>query len=199
LTNNRKKLAWFGIIALIVIILDQWSKFVVRTTPELHRTVLIEGWLKFNFTKNPGMAMGITWADTWVISLVSIIATIVIVTVTMRALSRANLGFMICMGLIIGGAIGNIIDRFTMAKVGGYGGLLDGHVVDFIHFYLRIGNWDVFPYIFNVADMAISTSIVVLLIFSKWLIPPDKPLKKAAPDEQSEFDEPTSEAPNPTT
>jgi len=58
-----------------------------------------------------------------------------------------------------------------MGIIGGYGGVLDGHVVDFIHFTLHINDWPVFPYIFNVADMAISTSIIVLLLFHKKLMP----------------------------
>lgn len=187
---KKQKTYWFLAIAVVVLVLDQWSKYVIRTTPELHRKTLIDGWLQFNFTSNPGMALGITWAETWVISLVSIAATIIITVVVFRMIDRANLGFMICMGLIIGGALGNIADRLYMAKIEGYGGILDGHVVDFIHFYLRIGNWDVFPYIFNVADMAISVSIVTLLLFSKWLIPPDKPKTNIEPHEDSAFDGP---------
>lgn len=186
---KKQKTYWFLAIAMVVLVLDQWSKYVIRTSPELHRKTLIDGWLQFNFTSNPGMALGITWAETWVISLVSIAATIIITVVVFKMIDRANLGFMICMGLIIGGALGNIADRLYMAKIEGYGGILDGHVVDFIHFKLRIGNWDVFPYIFNVADMAISVSIVTLLLFSKWLIPPDKPKTKIEPHEESAFEE----------
>jgi signal peptidase II len=56
--------------------LDQISKQLVRTTPELHRLDVIEGWLAFNFTKNPGMAMGMDWLSTPMISIVAIVATI---------------------------------------------------------------------------------------------------------------------------
>ena len=75
------------------------------------------------------------------------------------------------MGLVLGGALGNITDRLIMGYIEGYGGLLDGHVVDFIYFSLRINDWTVFPYIFNVADIAISVSIITLLIFGKYLLP----------------------------
>ena len=77
------------------------------------------------------------------------------------------------MGLVLGGALGNITDRLIMGYIEGYGGLLDGHVVDFIYFSLRINDWTVFPYIFNVADIAISVSIITLLIFGKYLLPED--------------------------
>ena len=56
----------------------------------------------------------------------------------------------------------------------GNGGILEGHVVDFIYFSLKIKDWTVFPYIFNVADIGISVSIVSLLIFSKKLLPDPK-------------------------
>lgn len=175
MSDNRKKTAWFSLIALVVIVLDQWSKYVVRTSPGLHRKTLIEGWLQFNYTSNPGMAMGITWADTWVISLVAIVVTLGLLYYTFSVMARANLGFIVCLGMITGGALGNIADRLYMAVIEGYGGVLDGRVVDFIHFKLTIGDWQVFPYVFNVADIAISVSIITLLLFAKWLIPPDKP------------------------
>ncbi len=71
------------------------------------------------------------------------------------------------MGLILGGAFGNIADRLFMGIIMDYGGVLEGHVVDFIYFSLKIGDWTVFPYIFNVADIAISTAIILLVLFNK--------------------------------
>ncbi len=169
--QTRRKLIVFGATALTVLLLDQLSKYWIRTTPDLHNYTLVEGWLAFNFTKNPGMALGIHWADTWVISLVAIAATVIILVYVWKTMKTAGLIYMACMGLIIGGALGNITDRFFMARVGGYGGVLDGHVVDFIHFKLRIGDFDVFPYIFNVADMAISVAIFTLILFYRQLMP----------------------------
>jgi len=144
---------------------------MIRTNPNLHQVDLIEGWLAFNFTKNPGMAMGMDWLSTQAISIVAITATIGIIGYILYTLNRANFSYLVCMGLIIGGALGNIYDRLFMGIVGGYGGVLEGHVVDFIHFYLRIGDTAVFPYIFNVADIAISTSIIVMILFHKKIMP----------------------------
>ncbi len=156
---------------VVVLVIDQITKQLVRTTPELHRVDVIDGWLAFNFTKNPGMAMGMDWLSTPMISIVAIIATIAIVTYILFTIKDANLSYLFCMGLILGGALGNIADRIFMAIVGGYGGVLDGHVVDFIHFNLRIGDTPVFPYIFNVADIAITTSIIAMLLFHKKIMP----------------------------
>ncbi|MCA1801846.1 MAG: signal peptidase II [Rhodothermaceae bacterium] len=173
---------------MILYVVDQWSKYVIRTNPDLHRLTLIDGWLSFNFTKNPGMALGITWADTWIISLVAIVATFAIIYYISRTMKEANTGYLVCMGLIIGGALGNITDRIFMARIMDYGSWLDGHVVDFIHFTLEIGSYRVFPYIFNVADMGISIAIFSLLIFGKWILPHDKPKEKSSSTSASATD-----------
>lgn len=168
---RAKKILVFFVPVIIVVVLDQLSKYAIRTNDTLHRLDVIEGWLAFNFTKNPGMALGMDWLSTPVISSIAIIATIGITTYILLTLNKAGYAYLICMGMVVGGALGNIADRIFMGIVGGYGGVLDGHVVDFIHFYLKIGDFSVFPYIFNVADMAISTSILTLLIFHKRIMP----------------------------
>lgn len=168
---KAKKIIVFSLPVIIVLVLDQITKYVVRTNTTLHRLDVIDGWLAFNFTKNPGMALGMDWLSTPAISVIAIIATIGITTYIILTLSKAGYAYLVCMGLIVGGALGNITDRIFMAKIGGYGGVLDGHVVDFIHFNLRIGDFAVFPYIFNVADIAISTSIIILLLFHKRIMP----------------------------
>lgn len=117
------------------------------------------------------MALGMDWLSTPVISSIAIVATIGILTYVLLNLSQATYAYLVCMGLILGGALGNIMDRIFMGIIGGYGGVLDGHVVDFIHFNLEIGETPVFPYIFNVADIAISTSIIILLLFHKKIMP----------------------------
>lgn len=132
---------------------------------------LIPGWLALHYTRNPGMALGMDWFSTPVISVIAIIATIGILTYILNTMNRANKGYLFCMGLVLGGAFGNIIDRLIMAKIESYGGILDGHVIDFIHFNLTISGYPVFPYIFNVADIAISTAIISLLVFNRRILP----------------------------
>lgn len=168
---HRKKLLTLFVPVLLVLVLDQITKQLVRTNPGLHRVDLIDGWLAINFTKNPGMAMGMDFLSTPAISIVAIVATIAIFVYILYTMKDANFAYLLCMGLILGGALGNITDRIFMATVGGYGGVLDGHVVDFIHFNLTIGETPVFPYIFNVADIAITTSIITMLLFHKRIMP----------------------------
>lgn len=190
---TQKKQWFWGIVALVVVI-DQFTKWWVRTSPGLHREVLIEGWLRLNLTSNPGMAMGISWAPTWVISLVAIIASAAIIWYTFSLLRVAPLGFMIAMGLIIGGAMGNILDRLYMGYVDGYGGVLSGHVVDFIYFNYVWPEWMpwlggsvAFPYIFNMADVAISVAVMVLIGGAKWLLPHEVQASRA--HHKADFDE----------
>lgn len=176
--STQIKLVSLFVPAVVVVALDQYTKWLVRTTPELHRWDIIEGWLEFYYTQNSGMAMGIDILPTAVISLISITATLGILAYILYTLKHSGIGYLIFMGLVLGGAIGNITDRLIMGYIEGYGGLLDGHVVDFIYFSLRINDWSVFPYIFNVADVAISVSIISLLVFGKYLLP-EEPKEEA--------------------
>ncbi len=168
---TSKKLQALFIPAVVVVAIDQFTKWIIRTSPEFHRYEIIDGWLAFYYTQNDGMAMGIDIFPTPVISLISIVATIGILAYLIYTMDKAPLGYLIFMGLVIGGALGNITDRLIMGFIEGYGGLLDGHVVDFIYFKLELFDRPVFPYIFNVADIAISVSIISLLIFNKKLMP----------------------------
>ena len=169
--STNIKLLTLLLPSAVVIALDQYTKWLVRTSPELHRWEIIDGWLEFYYTQNSGMAMGIDILPTHVISMISIAATIGIFAYLLLTLKHASLGYLFFMGLVLGGALGNITDRLIMGYIEGYGGLLDGHVVDFIYFSLQINDWTVFPYIFNVADIAISVSIITLLIFGNYLLP----------------------------
>lgn len=169
--NTKAKLILLSGIALLIIIIDQYSKYIIRTDPYWQYVDLIPGWLGFHYTLNPGMALGIDLLSTPVVSSISIIAALGIIAFVLYHLKSSTTGYVALMGLVIGGAFGNIIDRLFLGPIQGHEGLLQGRVVDFIHFYLQVGDTPVFPYIFNVADMAISTAIVTLLIFHKRLMP----------------------------
>ncbi|MDX1617865.1 MAG: signal peptidase II [Balneolaceae bacterium] len=171
---ENKKLIALWTPVLIVVVLDQITKHLVRTTPTLQNWEIIPGWLAFHYTQNPGMALGMDWATTPIISIIAILATVGILFYIIQTIDRANTGYLACMGLVLGGAFGNIIDRLIMGYIGSYGGILEGHVIDFIHFTLRINSYPVFPYIFNVADIAISTAIITLLVFHRSILPVDE-------------------------
>lgn len=154
-----------------VIALDQWTKYVVRTDKSWKYFDIIEGWLAVHYTQNPGMALGMDWLPTNVIGYITSVAIVFITYYLLKISKEATDAQVFLFGLIIGGALGNIYDRMFMGIIQGSGGFMEGHVVDFIHFTLRIGTWDVFPYIFNVADMAISCSVILMFVFYNSLMP----------------------------
>lgn len=191
--TNKKLLALF-LPAIVVLAIDQWTKWIIRTDSSLHDLTIIDGWLEFNYVQNEGMALGINFLSTPVISSIAIVATIGITIYVLFNISKTNIGYLFMMSLILGGAFGNIADRLFMGIVEGYGTVLEGHVVDFIHFNLRINDWPVFPYIFNVADIAISVSIISLLVFNKRLLPTeDEEGIEEVPENSGVFDEPVME------
>lgn len=168
---NSQKITTLTVPIVVVVILDQLTKHWIRLSPEWQNWEIIPGWLAFHYTQNPGMALGMRWASTEIISVIAIIATLGILGYVVYNRNSANKSYLFCMGLILGGAIGNIIDRLVMGYIGQYGGILEGHVVDFIHFNLEVGGYAVFPYIFNVADIAISVAIVSMLVFHNKIMP----------------------------
>lgn len=168
---NSRKLTALTVPVVVIVILDQLTKHWIRLSPSWHNAEIIPGWLVFHYTQNPGMALGMRWASTEVISAVAIMATIGILSYVLYNRQNATTGYLFCMGLVLGGAFGNIIDRLLMGYIGSYGGLLEGHVIDFIHFNLTINGYPVFPYIFNVADIAISTAIIAMLVFHRKIMP----------------------------
>lgn len=180
---NRSKLTVLVAPVFVVVLLDQLTKHWIRLSPEWHNTDIIPGWLSLHYTQNPGMALGMRWASTEVISAIAILATIGILSYVLYNRENATLPYLFCMGLVLGGAIGNIIDRLFMGYIESYGGLLQGHVIDFIHFNLTINGYPVFPYIFNVADMAISTAIIAMLVFHQRIMP-----NPNAPEDEQEME-----------
>ncbi len=171
------RLLW---IALGVLVVDQATKVAVRlnmsATPRQSFGV-IGDWLKFTFTENPGMAFGIMPGSTAVVTACSITATILIVIYLLRVRS-GYAPYTTCLALILGGAVGNIVDRLFYGMIFDYAPFFQGRVVDFIHFNLWSGLVPesvpliggqflaLFP-IFNVADIAICGGVVGILVFQK--------------------------------
>jgi len=163
-------------IAVAVVGLDQVTKWLVLQLMHRHQSIpLIGDWLRFTFTENPGMAFGIQFGPPGTVAVLSVLATglVIYYIVQVRGLYwpyRASLA------LILGGAIGNIIDRVFYGVWLGYGEFFTGRVVDFIHVSLWQGlvppgvpliggsYMELFP-IWNVADMAIVIGVVGVLFF----------------------------------
>ena len=165
-------------LAVSIIAIDQITKAIVRSRMRLGESIPILGdWFKLTFTENPGMAFGIQFGSPLVVTGLAVVATVLIV-LYLRVVRTDSIGYTLSLALILGGAIGNIIDRILFAVVYGYGGLFEGQVVDFIHFDLwsgRIsesiplfgGNYVAMFPIWNVADMSIVVGVVLVIIFQR--------------------------------
>lgn len=171
-------------LSLFVVILDQISKLLVKGISIPFLNINFEGMeygqsiniigdiFKFTFVENPGMAFGIDVGgySKFFLSLFSLIASIAII-IYIYKVREQKLLFRLSLALILGGAVGNLIDRFFYGVIYDYAPLLYGRVVDFLHFdalgFTIFGKtFDSFP-IFNVADSAVTVGVAVLLIFHK--------------------------------
>ena len=145
----------FIFIPLVVIIIDQLSKIYIKNNFYLYQSFdVIEPYLKFTYIENRGIAFGI---DTSSYHLFITILTIVVILffiyyfvlqIMYDSIEKIPLGF------ILGGAIGNAIDRvFVMLPSFNYNGVID---------FIDIGYGNYRWYIFNLADLAISIGLVVI-------------------------------------
>jgi signal peptidase II len=172
------------VVSVIIVLIDQFTKFYVKgfyipvfgiRNPGLgygENHNIIDSYLRFTFVENPGMAFGIDIgiSSKLFLSLFSIAASIGILIYLYK---NRNEGFMLrfSLALILGGAIGNLIDRVFYGVLYGYAPLFQGKVVDFIDVDFFDVNlfgtiYDRWP-IFNVADMAVSIGVILLIFFSR--------------------------------
>ncbi|GAE33877.1 signal peptidase II [Halalkalibacter akibai] len=139
----------YYLLALIIIVLDQITKWVVVTEMALgEKITLIENVLYFTSHRNQGAAFGILQGQMWFFYIITVIVIVGIVYY-MQKEGRHSPLLGISLGLVLGGAIGNFIDR-----------LFRGEVVDFVDTYIFTYN---FP-IFNVADAALCVGVGLLFI-----------------------------------
>ncbi|WP_456427477.1 signal peptidase II [Rhodocaloribacter sp.] len=165
-------------ITIAVILVDQVSKYIVLHTMLPHESIPILGdWLKLTFTENPGMAFGITFGPPAMVTIFSIIATLLILLYIFKV-GNTYFPYQASLALVLGGALGNIIDRVFYGVILGYDTFFLGKVVDFIHVNIWRGYVpDFIPFfggsyvalfpIWNVADMSIVAGVIGILIFQK--------------------------------
>ena len=144
---------------LICIIIDQLSKILIQINLIPYSTTnIISDILRFSYTENPGIAFGLNpFNNPIVLLLVSILAIYFIFKVLVDSSNNSSLT-QFGLSLIIGGALGNFIDRFFSAfQIMDYQG-----VIDFID--VGINNHIRFPYVFNLADSFITIGISLYFI-----------------------------------
>jgi signal peptidase II len=147
----RRRLAMLVATAVVVLALDVASKvLVVATMTDGQRIPLLGDTVSLYLIRNSGAAFSLATGLTWVLTLVAIVVVVGIVRFARRLRSP---GWAIALGLVLGGALGNLTDRFFRAP-----GPLVGHVVDFV----SVGWWPVF----NAADSAICCGGALLVVLA---------------------------------
>lgn len=138
---------FYYLIAIAVAVIDQLTKYVVAKNMEIGESIpLIEGVFHFTSHRNMGAAFGILQNQRWLFIIITI-AVVVGIVWSLSRIGKSQPRVSFALSLVLGGAVGNFIDR-----------LLTGQVVDFFDFVLIR-----FP-IFNVADTAITIGVALLLI-----------------------------------
>ncbi len=154
---NRRQAILLTLLIILVVCIDQIIKYNVKTTMTLSQHIQITSWFHIAFVENKGMAFGWSFGPKIFLSIFRVLTVGILIWYAYRLLRRSwHTGFVTCLGLIIGGAIGNIIDslfygmifsestHFDIAQLttwaGGYGQLLQGKVVDM--FYFPLVEWN---------------------------------------------------------
>lgn len=206
-----------AIIIVAVIIIDQCVKIWVKTHFYYGEEFQITSWFRLVFIENNGMAFGMELGSKMLLTWFRIIAVIGFIYYLFKIRHRVSLprGYVACIALITAGAAGNVIDCILYGVIfnspqfpdvaqlfppdGGYSTLFHGRVVDMFYFPLCEWNWPqwmpmvggehfvFFQPIFNVADAALSVSVIVLIIFyAKYLSGSEADLEKAEETETND-------------
>lgn len=139
----------------VILILDQLTKIIVDRSMPLHHTIpIIDGLFNLTYVRNTGAAFGIFAGSHEAFRLPFLIGVSVLaigfICVMLKRLRASEIGLISALAMILGGAIGNLIDR-----------LVYGEVIDFLDFYWAGHHWPAF----NVADSCITIGVAITLYF----------------------------------
>jgi signal peptidase II len=137
------------LFTVLIVLLDQAAKLAIQSRFQLHESRDVLGSvLRWTYVQNPGIAFGIDIGNRTFLTIFIVMASAAILIYLYR-MRLTRFAHRFSLALILGGAIGNLIDRFAY-----------GRVIDFID--LGIGNrrW---PFVFNIADVAVTIGIVILI------------------------------------
>jgi signal peptidase II len=145
--KRRRLFLLLASIAVVTYLLDQLSKWwAIRALTDEDPVDLIGSFLRLDLIRNPGAAFSIGTGNTWVLTIIAVVVLVVVIRVSRRLGSS---GWAWALGLLLGGALGNLTDRIVREP-----GLGRGHVIDFLNY----NGW----FIGNVADIAIVSAAILI-------------------------------------
>jgi signal peptidase II len=154
--RRRRRVALFALVAVLALAIDVVSKvLVVANLQPGDQTRLLAGAIYLDIARNSGAAFSLGTGFTVILSLVALVVVAIIVRTASRMRST---GWAVSLGLILGGALGNLVDRIFRAP-----GVFRGHVVDWISLFGP--NAEHWP-IFNLADSAIVCGAILAGVLS---------------------------------
>ncbi len=150
----KTKYIIFFVTLAAVVLLDQFLKAYIGATMNLHESIpVIDGYFNITYVKNPGAAFGFLansapeFRSLFLITVTVIAIVLILYFISKNTAKEVLLTF--SLSLILGGAVGNLIDRIRF-----------GEVTDYLDFYISSYHWPAF----NVADSAISLGALVLVV-----------------------------------
>ena len=155
----------FFLTALIVLALDQLSKFLIRANMSPGQSIPEDGLFRITYVTNIGGVFGILSNQAFLIILTSAVGIAAILLYSRYPIFKRML-VKISLGLLLGGALGNLIDRLFVGEF--------GQVVDFIDIGFGQYRWPTF----NLADSAISVGVILLFYYFIFLVTKEEQLKK---------------------
>jgi signal peptidase II len=180
----------YFILAFVIIVIDQTSKMLVFNNMYLHEEINVIGdWFRIHYLLNPGMAFGIRWENEFGKLALTVfrIGAMIGIALYLWKMAQRNMhpGFLWCMGLILGGAVGNVIDStffgvlLNNAPADSPTPWFHGQVIDMLYFPIFEFVWpewvpfvggryfEFFSPVFNIADSSIFLGVVTILIMQK--------------------------------
>ncbi len=141
-------------LSLIILLLDQWSKLTIDSAMQLYESIAILPYFNLTYVRNAGAAFSFLseaggW-QRWFFAVMAFAISLVLIVWIHRLKSNETL-MAIALSFVLGGAVGNLIDRLAY-----------GYVIDFLDVYYQTWHWPAF----NVADIAISLGVFLMLLES---------------------------------
>ncbi len=160
--HNLKMLKWLA-LSFVALVLDQVSKWAIDSSMQLYQSIPLVPYFNLTYLRNTGAAFSfLSEADGWQRWFFAGLAIVIsaVIGVWLARLKEHETVLAVALSLVLGGAIGNLIDRLAY-----------GYVIDFLDVYYQTWHWPAF----NIADSAITLGVILMLLESFGLVGSKQP------------------------